>query len=320
MSIVLQSSGGGQITIQEPTTASNFTQNLPAATGTTVLTDVAGTIGLNATGANIITASTNGSERMRINSAGDVGVGTASPQAKFQVDSSSATYSANIRARNSNFGNGVIGAASGILTVATDMNNMAFYTGSNLGVDGTSVPTNERMRINSSGDVGINNTGLTSCRFGVSEDGSIRNAIGVNNTASGSGSQAFVSFQRNTTQTGSISNTNSATAYNTSSDYRLKENIVPMTGALATVSALKPVTYKWKEDGSEGQGFIAHELQAVVPDCVTGEKDAVDAEGKPVYQGIDTSFLVATLTAAIQELKTELDSVKAELATLKGTA
>ena len=91
-----------------------------------------------------------------------------------------------------------------------------------------------------------------------------------------------------------------------------------MQNALATVAQLNPVTYTWKADGSDGQGFIAHELQAVVPDCVTGEKDAVDAEGKPVYQGVDTSFLVATLTAAIKELKAELDATKAEVAALKG--
>jgi trimeric autotransporter adhesin len=109
---------------------------------------------------------------------------------------------------------------------------------------------------------------------------------------------------------GSITTNGSSTAYNTSSDYRLKENIAPMTGALGVVQQLKPVTYDWKAGGSS-QGFIAHELQAVVPDCVTGEKDAVDAEGKPVYQGIDTSFLVATLTAAIQELKAEFDAYKA---------
>ena len=65
-----------------------------------------------------------------------------------------------------------------------------------------------------------------------------------------------------------------------------------MTGALAKVAALKPVTYKWNADNSDGEGFIAHELQAVVPQCVTGEKDAVDADGNPVYQGIDVSFLV----------------------------
>jgi hypothetical protein len=93
-----------------------------------------------------------------------------------------------------------------------------------------------------------------------------------------------------------------------------------MTGALVRVAALKPCTYKWNADGSDGEGFIAHELAEVVPDAVVGEKDAVDAEGNPVYQGIDTSFLVATLTAAIQELKADLDATKAELAALKGQA
>ena len=82
-----------------------------------------------------------------------VGIGTSSPSANLHVDSSSSTYSANIKARNSNFGNGVVGAANGILTVATDMNNIAFYTASNLGVYGTSAPTNERMRIDSTGRV-----------------------------------------------------------------------------------------------------------------------------------------------------------------------
>jgi hypothetical protein len=110
----------------------------------------------------------------------------------------------------------------------------------------------------------------------------------------------------------------SGTVYSTTSDYRLKQNIVPMTGALTKVAQLKPVTYKWKVDGSDSQGFIAHELQAVVPECVTGTKDEVDADGNPKYQGIDTSFLVATLTAAIQELSTQLTELKAEVATLRG--
>jgi hypothetical protein len=104
-----------------------------------------------------------------------------------------------------------------------------------------------------------------------------------------------------------------------------------MTDALAKVAALKPVTYTWKSNGSDGQGFIAHELQAVVPDCVTGAKDAVqtvddlDADGKkigtkevPKYQGIDTSYLVATLTAAIQELKAIVDTQAARIAALEG--
>ena len=129
-------------------------------------------------------------------------------------------------------------------------------------------------------------------------------------------------------QVGSINYTNTATAFNTSSDYRLKENIQPMTGALAKVQALNPVTYTWKADGSDGEGFIAHELQAVVPDAVTGEKDAVetytDEDGveqtRPVYQGIDTSFLVATLTAAIKEQQALITQLQADVAALKGAS
>jgi len=70
---------------------------------------------------------------------------------------------------------------------------------------------------------------------------------------------------------------------------------------------------KWNADGSNGEGFIAHELAEVCPDAVSGTKDAVDAEGNPKYQGIDTSFLVATLTAALQEAVAEINSLKARL-------
>jgi hypothetical protein len=124
------------------------------------------------------------------------------------------------------------------------------------------------------------------------------------------GNSTAIYFARNASVVGTIITTLATTAYNTISDYRLKNTIVPITGALAKVALLKPCTYKWNVDGSNGQGFIAHELAEVVPQCVTGEKDAVDAEGNPQYQGIDTSFLVATLAAAIQELKAEFDAYK----------
>jgi hypothetical protein len=110
---------------------------------------------------------------------------------------------------------------------------------------------------------------------------------------------------------GTITTDAISTSFNTTSDYRLKENVQPMTGALAKVAQLKPVTYKWIANGADGQGFIAHELAEVVPDCVTGEKDAVYDDGKPKYQGIDTSYLVATLTAAIQELNDKFEEYKA---------
>ena len=90
-----------------------------------------------------------------------------------------------------------------------------------------------------------------------------------------------------------------------------------MIGALDKVALLKPCTYKWKVDGSDGQGFIAHELGEVVPGCVTGEKDEVNADGSPKYQGIDTSFLVATLTAAIKELKAIIDTQATRITALE---
>jgi hypothetical protein len=227
----------------------------------------------------------------------------------------------------------------------------------------------ERMRIDSSGQVSISNVSAFSTPEGVftvngngcgNYIGAISNRntsncnpahglifrAGYNGNASGSN---YFSFRRpDDTVTGSITQTGSTTiSFTTSSDYRLKENIAPMTGALAKVSALKPVTYTWREDGSAGQGFIAHELQEVVSDCVTGTKDetkeeqyeispaipaVLDEEGNeitpaveavmgtrtvPVYQGIDTSFLVATLTAAIQEQQAMIDELKAKVAALE---
>jgi hypothetical protein len=128
---------------------------------------------------------------------------------------------------------------------------------------------------------------------------------------SGTSAATQILFTNSNGIVGQVQTSGSSTSYITSSDYRLKDDVIPMQNALATVAQLKPVTYKWKADGSDGQGFIAHELQAVVPDCVSGTKDEVDAEGNPIHQGIDTSFLVATLTAAIQELKAEFDAYKA---------
>jgi hypothetical protein len=90
-----------------------------------------------------------------------------------------------------------------------------------------------------------------------------------------------------------------------------------MTGALTKVTQLNPVTYKWKINSSDGQGFIAHELAAVIPDAVTGEKDAIDNKGHPIYQGVDLSRVVPTLTAAIKELLAKVDALTARVAALE---
>lgn len=111
---------------------------------------------------------------------------------------------------------------------------------------------------------------------------------------------------------GGISVTTTATTYATSSDYRLKENIRPITDALRRVAALKPVRFNFKSEPQERtDGFIAHEAQAVVPGAVTGQKDDMDADGNPIYQGIDQSKLVPLLVAAVQELTARVAALEA---------
>jgi len=121
------------------------------------------------------------------------------------------------------------------------------------------------------------------------------------------------------TQVGSITSTASVTAYVTSSDYRLKTNVSELSGALDRISLLPVHQFNWAIDsnGQKVDGFLAHEAQAVVPESVFGTKDAVDAEGKPVYQGIDQSKLVPLLTAAIKELKTIVDAQEQRIQALE---
>jgi hypothetical protein len=189
-----------------------------------------------------------------------------------------------------NFADGTTGSAiyAGGVNYNHSNNSMSFYT-----TDGTG-----RMFINSSGNVGIGiNTQDTrlvvSANIGTAVQ-RIFNLVGTNTYQ--------MSFHNSTQECGTITTGNNTVGYNSNSDYRLKDNVIPMTGALDKIAKLKPVTYTWKASGTNGQGFIAHELQEHFPDAVSGEKDAVNEDGKPVHQGVDTSFLVATLTAAIQEL------------------
>jgi hypothetical protein len=113
------------------------------------------------------------------------------------------------------------------------------------------------------------------------------------------------------TSCGSISCTTSATAFNLSSDYRLKESVQPLTGGLTRINALKPSIYKWKVDGKSGEGFIAHELADVVPLAVTGEKDAVNEDGSIKPQQVDFSKIVPILVAAIKELTARVEALEA---------
>ena len=251
---------------------------------------------------------TNANERMRIDSSGNVGIGTASPSTYglLAVNGNLSILGSNqVKIYNSSnndqygiYNNGSTGQATLSFRHAS-VDAMTLDNSGNLLVGRTSLPA-----WGDTTGVGFAYDKTYTTTFFVQNQSTNFAATYFNATSYTSGTAYFCQFRVNGATKGNITSDGSTTTYATTSDYRLKEDVQPMTGALVKVSQLKPVTYKWKESGANGQGFIAHELQAVVPDCVSGEKDEVDADGNPRYQGIDTSFLVATLTAAIQEQQT----------------
>jgi len=252
-------------------------------------------------------------ERMRIAANGNIGIGTTTPTNKLEVSNGAADVGILVKATGSNYTTYRMQNTSRdySMQIRTDQSNawtLRDETGGanrlliTTGGDFLMTPdyrTAPRGRVDISA-VGGTVGGLPAVCLAMSRWGDA--GVMVN----------FFGDHNSTTSIGNITNQGlTNTQYNTSSDYRLKENIALMTGALAKVALLKPSTYKWKSTGAEGQGFIAHELQEVFPDAVCGEKDAVNGDGSIQSQGIDTSYLVATLTAAIQELKAEFDAYKA---------
>jgi hypothetical protein len=278
---------------------------------------------------------------MRIDSSGNVGIGTSSPTGKLDIISGTARmYFSNQSATA--FFTAVNTANSAYAPMAINGSELILKTGDA-----------ERMRIDSSGNLLVGTTsagiyGTVTRSIFLPSNSTYSNGIttGVWG-ASGTAIDFFANVGGAATFNGSIGLSGTTTSFNTVSDYRLKENVQPMAGALAKVAALNPCTYTWKSDGSSSQGFIAHELQAVVPDCVTGKKDATrieryeispavpatfDEEGNeltaaveavmgerevPVYQGIDTSFLVATLTAAIKEQQALITALTTRITALE---
>ena len=259
-----------------------------------------------------------------------VGVGTSSPAVKLHASQS---YSAptgghdpNVFAIISNSGSadnfaglqlsGGNNGGSFIHFGDTDDSNvgaLAYFHDSNfMRFD---VNASERARLDASGRFMVNTTNL---------NGHIaaQNTVGVtpafHATTSTTSSTGLFEFSNPNGLVGSITTSGSTTAYNTSSDYRLKEDVQPMVGSVDRLMALKPVNFAWKVDGSRVDGFLAHEAQEVVPECVTGEKDAVDDEGNPQYQGIDQSKIVPLLTAALQEALTKIEALEARVAALEG--
>jgi hypothetical protein len=118
-------------------------------------------------------------------------------------------------------------------------------------------------------------------------------------------------FRYNNSDVGSISVTSSSTAFNTSSDYRLKENVSYDFDATSRLKQLKPSRFNFIADADKTvDGFLAHEVSDIVPEAISGEKDAVDSDGNPEYQAIDQSKLVPLLVKTIQELEARITTLE----------
>ena len=258
-----------------------------------------------------------GSERARIDSSGRFGIGVT-PSAwgsGYKVLQIGNAGFMNSGASTWFYNNSYFDGTNNIYTTTAAATRYVQASGAHnwdiaaSGTAGTSISFTQAMTLDASGNLGIGTTSFTNSSGGAKIGSSGRLEISSTTTSS-----SDIAYWRNANGiVGAINISGSTTTYATSSDYRLKNTIAPMTGALDKVALLKPCTYKWNADGSDGEGFIAHELAEVVPQCVTGDKDAVDEEGNPKYQGIDTSFLVAILTAALQEAVAKINSLEARL-------
>jgi hypothetical protein len=289
-------------------------------------------------------------ENMRLTYAGDLGLGSTSPH--------STAWGANGNGTQMEISGGTGTSGYGVLHLSGSGDTSTIKTYTQAVGDGNfymayDVDTNShRMIMNASGDVFIGKTSFNNdvgCAFSQSgvgyfvASGSVPllvNRLGVDGV--------IVQFYNDSNGVGSISVSGSTTSYATSSDYRLKTDVQPMTGASARVQALNPVNFEWISNGTRVDGFLAHEAATVVPEAITGTKDAMkeeeyevtpaveatrDEEGNILTeavdavmgtrsvidpQGIDQSKLVPLLTAALQEALTKIDSLETRITALEG--
>ncbi len=293
-------------------------------------------------GTDTVNINTGGSTRATVDSSGRVLVGTSSGSdansgADNLIIGTSSTSTAGITINTGagsyigriNFGRGATNKDYGYLVCDHSNGFMSF-----------GVASTERMRIKSNGEVIFDGTSASggwaspgtihiaqrsgSSAFtteGYGDGIGFAFAVKQSGSASGGNGWAFICYNSSNSSIGGIRTSTTATSFPTSSDYRLKENIVPITDALERVQALKPSRFNFiVEPGKIVDGFLAHEVQDVVPEAIHGIKDEVDNDGNPIYQGIDQSKLVPLLTAALQEAIAKIESLETRLTALEGGA
>jgi len=268
---------------------------------------------------NYMQFTTNNDERMRIDSSGNVGIGLSSPQELLHLKDGSIAIGNGTASNN---------AVIGRIGFSTDSSNSRFigiesFRGGDaanadlrfhtFGGDGDN---GERMRIKGNGSVHIANSNVTgnSGDNGVSFHTNGRMVSNADNDwnfeiygAREGRFRFFTSAGGSATQVGSIRTNGSSTSYNTTSDHRLKENLTADWDATTRLKQLNPVRFNFTADADTTvDGFLAHEVQSVVPEAISGTHNEVDDDGNPVYQGIDQSKLVPLLVKTIQELEARI--------------
>tara|TARA_R100000773_G_scaffold43745_1_gene42870 strand:- start:3232 stop:4608 length:1377 start_codon:yes stop_codon:yes gene_type:complete len=315
--------------------------------------------------ADTVTIETAASERIRVTDAGKIGIGTTTPENPIEIETANTlgstftgtTHGEGLRVTQSSYSsgnfvslveapyqpNGVPNVRMAALFTGSG-SSLAFGTSNSFG----SGVTNEAMRIDNNGNIllGITSTGTTGAYF---DPESLDRTVLFTGSSSASSGITLVAFNNPNGIVGGISTAASSTSFNTSSDYRLKENITDITGAIDRVKTLAPKRFNFKVDpDNKVDGFLAHEAQEVVPEAVTGTKDQTEAIGdlkdadgnvteskvvkpdtlqegytwtetetRPVYQGIDQAKLVPLLTAALKEAIAEIETLKTKVAALE---
>ncbi len=273
-------------------------------------------------------------ERMRIDSSGRVGIGASSMQYLLDIHGASGNAKLNLQrtngASNGNAYGSIFFSSSGGNSNASiiahresgeDNAYLAFQTssGGNLA---------ERMRIHSTGVVqvvsekltlgtSVTNGGAGDANFVIEFNGQTTNSIKTRDTQAHSQSNHYI-FISGSTEVGRIFTSSSSTTFSTSSDYRLKENVVSISDGISRLKTLKPYRFNFKVNtDTTVDGFLAHEVSSIVPEAISGTKDEVDSDNKPVYQGIDQSKLVPLLTAALQEAIAKIETLETKVAALE---